>query len=476
MESFLSRYRNLTVLLIVIAGQLLLLAYQVRTNRDVRLIRVWTVSTVTPMAQVLEAVRQNTFGLVENYFVLLGVREENQKLRQELGQQKIQNHFLRTELSTADRAKALAAFAQETPSKTIAARIIGDGTGPNSATVFVDRGSGSGIERGMAAITPDGIVGKVVEAYPTASLVQLITDPAFAAGVVSQKNHIHGTLKGMGHGQAIVDYVQNEEKVDVGEWFYTSGYDRVFPRGFPVGQASVVRNGRSVKEIYIRPSGLVGGLEEVLIVLRGVHQAIPDHAPSSTAMYIAPPPPDSAVDARPAGQPPVLKTEADKIRSEYQAIGAWENHPYGALSSKVPDFNVKAPVAAAAPPQAGNPAAKTGEVARTGEPGKTGERPGGLEAKKEGVTPPGVKPKPKPVAAKVNTPATSGPLLITDPTDADVTDERALESTVSAATREAKSQAAAHTPLAHAHGAAAPAKPKSAPKPPAISTPAPDQR
>ncbi|MGH9614898.1 MAG: rod shape-determining protein MreC, partial [Bryobacteraceae bacterium] len=283
MESFLSRYRNLTVLLIVIAGQLLLLAYQVRTNRDVRLIRVWTVSTVTPMAQVLEAVRQNTFGLVENYFVLLGVREENQKLRQELGQQKIQNHFLRTELSTADRAKALAAFAQETPSKTIAARIIGDGTGPNSATVFVDRGSGSGIERGMAAITPDGIVGKVVEAYPTASLVQLITDPAFAAGVVSQKNHIHGTLKGLGHSQVIVDYVQNEEKVDVGEWFYTSGYDRVFPRGFPVGQASVVRNGRSVKEIYIRPSGLIGGLEEVLIVLRGVHQAIPDNAPSSTA-------------------------------------------------------------------------------------------------------------------------------------------------------------------------------------------------
>jgi len=468
MESFLSRYRNLTVLLIVIASQLLLLAYQVRTNRDVRLIRVWTVSTVTPMAQVLEAVRQNTFGLVENYFVLLGVREENQKLRRELGQQKIQNHFLRTELSTADRAKALSAFAQETPSKTIAARIIGDGTGPNSATVFVDRGSGSGIERGMAVITPDGIVGKVVESYPAASLVQLITDPAFAAGVVSQKNHIHGTLKGLGHSQAIVDYVQNEEKVDVGEWFYTSGYDRVFPRGFPVGQASVVRNGRSVKEIYIRPSGLVGGLEEVLIVLRGVHQAIPDNAPSSTAMYIAPAPPDSGGDARPAGQPPVLKTEADKIRGEYQAIGAWENHPYGALSSKVPDFNVKAP--AAALPQTVNPASKPGEPARTGE------RPNGIEAKKEGA-------KPKPVATKVNTGATSGPLLVTDPTDADVTDERALQSTLSAANREAKPQASApaRIPPAHARGAqtrdrgaAAAAKPKSAPKPPAIPTP--DQR
>ncbi|MGH9614509.1 MAG: hypothetical protein ACRD4P_15665, partial [Bryobacteraceae bacterium] len=249
-------------------------------------------------------------------------------------------------------------------------------------------------------------------------------------------------------------------------------------------------NGRSVKEIYIRPSGLIGGLEEVLIVLRGVHQAIPDNAPSSTAMYIAPPPPDSGADARPAGQPPVLKTEADKIRGEYQAIGAWENHPYGALSSKVPDFNVKAPVGA---PQTGNPAAKTGEPAtgkpaitgkpgetgkpgKTGKPAKTGEHPAGIEAKKEGA-------KPKPVAAKVNAGAPSGPLLVTDPADADVTDERALQSTVSAATREAKSQAGApariapaHARGAETHGATAPAKPKSAPKPPAIPAPRPDQR
>ena len=51
----------------------------------------------------------------------------------------------------------------------------------------------------MAVITPDGIVGKVVDAYPTASLVLLITDPTFAAGVISQKNRVHGTLKGQGH-------------------------------------------------------------------------------------------------------------------------------------------------------------------------------------------------------------------------------------------------------------------------------------
>ena len=64
----------------------------------------------------------------------------------------------------------------------MAARVIGNGTGANSKVVFVDRGSASGIESGMAVVTPDGIVGKVVDAYPMASLVMLATDPDFRRG------------------------------------------------------------------------------------------------------------------------------------------------------------------------------------------------------------------------------------------------------------------------------------------------------
>ena len=139
--------------------------------------------------------RRYTWGFVEDYFVLLGVRSQNEKLQHENGQLKIENHYLKSELSTADRARALSVFQAHSPSKTVAARVIGNGTGANSKVVFVDRGSASGVESGMAVVTPDGIVGKVVDAYPTASLVMLITDPTFAAGVVSQKNRVHGTLR-----------------------------------------------------------------------------------------------------------------------------------------------------------------------------------------------------------------------------------------------------------------------------------------
>ena len=162
----------------------------------------------------------------------------------------------------------------------------------NSKDVLIDRGSGSGVMRGMAVVTPDGIVGRVLASYPTASQVLLITDPTFAAGVISEKNRVHGTLKGIGQSKCIIDYVQNEEKVDVGEMFYTSGDDRVFPKGLPVGTVTVVRPGKTFKEIYVVPSGTQNGLEEVLVVMEGIHQEIPDAQPvPSSDMYIMPAPP-----------------------------------------------------------------------------------------------------------------------------------------------------------------------------------------
>src|SRR5579872_3287207 len=260
MDTLLNRYRNITVLLLVIFAQLILLAYQVKNNSDVRLIRVWAVTAVTPLARVIEGARGGTQGFLQNYVFLRDSRAENERMRTELGRLKMENQFLKTELATADRAKALQAFEQRSLSKMIAARIIATATGASASAVFVDRGSTSGIEKGMAVVTPDGIVGKVLAAYPTASQVMLITDPNFAAGVISQKHHARGTLKGKGNADCMVEYIQNEEKVDVGEWFYTSGDDRIFPRGFPVGTARVVRSGQGMKDIYVEPSGIQHGL------------------------------------------------------------------------------------------------------------------------------------------------------------------------------------------------------------------------
>lgn len=356
MDFFLSRYRHLTVLLIVISAQLLLIAYQVKTSKDIPLIRVWAVTAVTPAETGLELVRRYTWGFVEDYFVLLGVRSQNEKLRRENGELKIENNYLKSELSTADRARALSVFQARSPSKTVAARVIGNGTGANSKVVFVDRGSTSGVESGMAVVTPDGIVGKVVEAYPTASLVMLITDPTFAAGVVSQKNRVHGTLKGQGHTECLVDYVQNEEHVDIGEWFYTSGDDRIFPKGFPVGQITAAPNGKTFKEIYVSPSGMQGGTEEVLIVLQAVHQEVPGGEVAAPGYRILPPPTETTTQTPQGGpQPGSLSTDADRLRAIYKDAGVEQKHTYGegTPGSKPPDFTKIPSIHGVPPPNAG---------------------------------------------------------------------------------------------------------------------------
>ncbi|HCC58576.1 MAG TPA: hypothetical protein DEQ47_15220 [Solibacterales bacterium] len=354
MDALINRYRSTLLLVIVIAAQFVLLAYEVKNEGHVRVIRVWAVTAVTPIANVAETVRGTVAGFFSNYVSLRDVRNENRRMRTEMGALKLENQFLQTELATAERAKALSAFEIRNPSKMIAARMIGAAGGVSNNVVFLDRGTSAGVQKGMAVVTPDGIVGQVVGSFPTASQALLVTDPGFAAGVISQRNKVRGVAKGIGGGRCKVDFVQNEEKVDVGEVFYTSGDDRVFPKGLPVGRVTVVKPGANSKEIYLDPSGLQSGPEEVLIILQGVHQPIPEEEVAASQVYLGTPAPDSAASTpQPAAS---LLTDADRLRQKYRDIGAAQNHKFG--EGAIPNFNLKPGVNPAPQPKPAAPKPK----------------------------------------------------------------------------------------------------------------------
>jgi rod shape-determining protein MreC len=346
MDHFLHRYRNVTVLLAAIAAQLALLAYQVRNDQEIRLIRVWAVAAVTPLARVLEATRSSVSDFLARYIVVRDARQENQRLRQELEEARMENHRLRAELNTAERARALSLFQAETPMKTIAARVIGNTTSGGSKEMLVDRGASSGILPGMAVITPSGIAGKITKVFPGTSFVLLITDPNFAAGVVSQKHRVHGTLKGQGASVLRVDNVPNEQTVEPGERFFTAGNDLIFPRGLPVGSVAAVREGRLTKEIVITPSGFEHGLEDVLIITEGVHGEIPPEPVAAPIVLLPPPPPDTGggFALGPAATGP-MSTDADRVTEFYREQGRQQRHVYGERGGGAPDFN--RPLAAA---------------------------------------------------------------------------------------------------------------------------------
>jgi rod shape-determining protein MreC len=346
MEFFLNRYRNLSILVAAILAQLVLLAYQVKTNGDVRLIRVWSVGAVTPLARVIETGRSSVSHFFTDYFVLLDVREENKRMKAELDRIKMDNQYLRAELSTADRAQSLAIFQKHSPSKTVAAHIIGNTTGAGAKVVIIDRGSNSGIEPGMAVITPDGIAGKVTKVFAASSFILLVTDQTFAAGVISQNNRVHGTFKGLGYeGSGKIEHVQNEQKIDQGEWFFTSGDDRIFPKGLPVGEVTTVHQGKTEKEIFVSLSGFKNGLEEVLIIVEGVHSAIPEIPLTNQTVHLLAPPPTDAVSAVPAVQPVqagTLSTDADRIKDQYRKLGEQQKHVYGERGNGAPNYNAPA--------------------------------------------------------------------------------------------------------------------------------------
>src|SRR5947207_5849179 len=117
MESLLNRYRNITVLLLVIMAQLVLLAVSAKNDQDVKLIRVWTVTAVTPVARIVEGLRGGGNGFLHNYILLHDTNAENKKLQSEVDRLRLENTFLKNELNTADRAKALQVFQTHTQSK-----------------------------------------------------------------------------------------------------------------------------------------------------------------------------------------------------------------------------------------------------------------------------------------------------------------------------------------------------------------------
>jgi rod shape-determining protein MreC len=401
MESLLYRYRNITVLLAVLFAQLVLLAWQVKSDKDVPLVRVWAVTAITPVAGAIEGARNGTTGFFSNYFELRNAREQSRKLKSEVDKLRLENQFLTNEVASARRVEAMAGFQAHTPSRMIGARVIGTTGGAGSKSVLIDRGTSSGVRKGMAVVTPDGIVGRVLAVYPFASQVLSVTDPGFAAGVESQKNHVHGVVKGLGNESARVDYIPAGQKVEVGEMFFTSGEDRVFPKGLPVGKVTGVEEGQNFQDVFLQPTGVETAPEEVLVIVDPVHQEIPEAPAADSPVFLAPDVKSDSSAALPTDPKLGAKsgTQADKLMDQYKKLGAAQNHTFGegGPGTPPPNFNLKVPgVNAPAAPPGTAPPATNGAKPADSKPTDSKPAPPKPAAPKPVVPKPATTPPPQP--------------------------------------------------------------------------------
>jgi rod shape-determining protein MreC len=270
MESVLGRYRNLTILVGVLFLQVLGLAVQVKRSADeqsTRLIRVWAVDLITPFERGLVWGQSGGNNLWHNYFFLRGVRAENRQLKEQIEQMRLEQVRLSEDATQAHRLQSLLAFKEQFIAKTEPAQVIGSSGSDLSQSIYIDKGSNSGIAQDMAVITSGGIVGKVLRVYPSTSLVLMINDQSSGVGAMLEKSRLQGVVRGTPNGELILDRVMNDEQVAVGEPLLSSGGDQIFTKGLPVGTVSKVSAGKEMfLSIKVKPAADLSRLEEVLVV------------------------------------------------------------------------------------------------------------------------------------------------------------------------------------------------------------------
>ena len=291
MESVLSRYRNLVILVGVLFLQVLGLAVQVKRSGDAqgtRLIRIWVVSAVTPMEKGLVALQNAGGNLWRNYLFLRGVRAENRQLKEQIEQMRLEQVRLNEDAAQARRLQSLLAFKEQYISKTVAAQVIGSIPTDLSRGIYIDKGSDQGVQPDMAVITVNGIVGKVLRVFPSSSLVLLINDQTSGVGAVLEKSRLQGVLRGTPNGEVVLDRVMSDEQVSPGETVLTSGGDQIFSKGLPVGTIAKVGAAKDLfLNITVKPSANLDKLEEVLVVLQKQEkQAVAEDVPRARAADI----------------------------------------------------------------------------------------------------------------------------------------------------------------------------------------------
>lgn len=314
MESVLGRYRNLIILVGVLFLQVLGLATQVKRGgndpENTRLIRIWAVGAITPFERVLVWAQNGTGNLWHNYFYLRGVRAENRQLKDQIEQMRLEQVRLGEDAAQARRLQSLLAFKEQFISRTVAAQVIGSSGSDLSRTIYIDKGENAGIKRDMAVMTADGIVGKVLVAYPSVSQVLLISDQSSGVGALLEKTRLQGVLRGTASGEVVLERVMSDEQVPVGETVLTSGGDQIFPKGLPIGVVTKVGNGKDLfLNITVKPAANLSKLEEVLVLVENKErQATAEENVHIRASDILaqrlPSVPDKPADANPAGAKP----------------------------------------------------------------------------------------------------------------------------------------------------------------------------
>ena len=228
-----------------------------------------------PLGQVLsvplEAFSSLDRGMTEiwdGYVALRGIREENRQLRKDLEFVQGQNNQLREAAVATQRLEAILDFKQKSIPDMVAAQVIGRDATNWYRGIILNKGEQDGVHAEMGVVTPAGVVGRVVKATSSSSVVLLMTDPNNAIAALVQGTRDEGIVEGTRNGRARMKYIPLLSTVHPGDRVITSGLTGSFPRGLAIGVMTHIEKeeGDLFRSAELEPEVDMTKLDEVLVI------------------------------------------------------------------------------------------------------------------------------------------------------------------------------------------------------------------
>lgn len=174
---------------------------------------------------------------------LAALREENQRLREEVSRLRSW-HAAALRLDAENKSlRDLLDYKGPDRNTFVTARVVADAHGPFVKSVLVNIGNRDGIEKGQAAVTQLGLVGRVTELGERSARILMITDLNSRIPVLVEESRARAILAGDNSERPQLVFLPQGTRLRVGQRIVTSGHGGALPHGIPVGVVSAIDGG-----------------------------------------------------------------------------------------------------------------------------------------------------------------------------------------------------------------------------------------
>jgi len=226
---------------------------------------------LAPLQGGITLVRGTVGHVWDGYVWLVGVQQENRQLKERIGALEREAVQVAEMQQSHARLEKLLDLSESFAGRSYGARVIARDPLPWARTMTIDRGARDGIEKNMAVVSPQGVIGQISEVSWLAARVLLLTDHNSAIDALVQRTRARGIAQGALEEGCHIKYLRRAEDIALGDRVVTTGLDGIFPKGLMIGEAvEVARYSRdSLHGAVIRPSVELDRIEEVLVLAPG---------------------------------------------------------------------------------------------------------------------------------------------------------------------------------------------------------------